>query len=85
MKLLVQEVVENSHDFSRKVIEENIVEGETINDCFKAAYSYERRLRYCNGHYIQFENGNKEIYEKYVEWKQTGVTMSMFYGNGTVD
>ena len=60
-----------------------IVTGETLEECFKKIYSNERSLRYCNGYWIELKE--KELHKKYTEWKKTGVTIEMYYGNGVVD
>ena len=87
MQLKVFEVREDPKEYWNHnkyiVMETHIVYGETLEDCFKKAYPYERSLRYCNGWWIKFES--KEIYEQYLEWKKTGVDILMYYGNGTVD
>lgn len=84
MELTIREVV-NDHrtKYKDRVLETHKVVGNTIEECFKKAYPYERSLRYCSGYYIRFET--TELYKQFVEWKKTGVTIDMFYGNGTVD
>jgi hypothetical protein len=59
------------------------VEGDTIEDCFKAAYPTERSYRYCSDTNIRFEN--PEVHQQYLKWKRYGVTPALFYGNATVD
>ena len=59
------------------------VEGDTLEKCFEAAYQTERSYRYCNDTNIEFEN--PEAHKQYLAWKQHGLTIEMYYGNGTVD
>ena len=59
------------------------VTGDTEEECFKKIYPSERSLRYCNGYFIELDD--PELNKRYIEWKKHGVTIEMFYGNGTVD
>ena len=59
------------------------VAGDTLRECFKAAYLSERSLRYCSDRRIEFED--PEVRKSYLDWKRHGVTLEMFYGNATVD
>ena len=65
------------------ITEVHEVEGESLDECFKKAYPFERSLRYCNGYWIEFET--EDLNKKYKEWKKTGVDIAMYYGNGVVD
>lgn len=65
------------------IVEIYEVNGDTLEECFKNAYPYERSLRYCNGYWIEFET--KELNDKYREWKKEGVDIMMYYGGGVVD
>lgn len=67
-----------------KVYKRFTVTGETEEECFKKIYTgYERSLRYCSGYYIELDDPQQ--HDRYQGWKQHGVTIEMYYGNGTVD
>ena len=83
MKLTVLTELEDWRTGKKKVWKRWEVEGDTLEDCFKAAYPTERSYRYCNDTTIRFEN--PDTHRKYLEWKRHGVTVEMFYGNATVD
>ena len=85
MKLTFDEVVDEYHSYDRKehITETHTVEGDTLEDCFKKAYPYQRSLRYCNGYSIRFRDKNTQ--EAWNDFLQHGVTLSMYYGNATVD
>ena len=70
-------------DYQDHVLNSWVVKGKTLKECFEETYPSDRSLRYCNGYRIQFKD--KDIHEKYKEWKRTGVTIEMYYGNGVVD
>ena len=70
-------------DYQDHVLHSWVVKGKTLKECFEQTYPSERSLRYCNGYYIRFKD--KDIHEKYNEWKKTGVTIEMYYGGGVVD
>lgn len=59
------------------------VEADTLEECFKKIYRSERSNRYCNDRYIRVIPDS--INEAYKAWKVHGVTIEMYYGNGTVD
>ena len=83
MKLTVLTITTDWHTENPIRVEKWTVEGETLKDCFEAAYPTERSYRYCNDTNIRFEN--PEVHEKYLDWKKNGMTFEMFYGNATVD
>lgn len=67
-----------------KVYRNFTVEADTEEECFKKIYcSYERPLRYCSGYYIELEDHNQ--HQRYLDWKQHGVTVEMFYGSNVYD
>lgn len=70
-------------DWQDHVLHTWMVSGSTLNECFEKTYSSHRSLRYCNGYRIQFKDRN--IHNRWLEWLQNGVTIEMYYGNGTVD
>ena len=60
------------------------VTGETETDCFKKIYSgYIRPCRYCNDRFLKLDD--PAIDSRFQDWKHHGVTIEMYYGNGTVD
>ena len=83
MKLAVLTLIEDWQTGKKTVYKRWEVEGDTMEDCFKAAYPTERSYRYCNDTNIQFEN--LDVHQRYLDWKQHGLTFEMFYGNATVD
>jgi hypothetical protein len=84
MKITVDEMC-NTHTTGYKdhLVESHVVEADTLEECFKKAYPYERSLRYCSGYFIHIRE--EGLHEKYLEWKQNGVTMEMFYGGFVYD
>lgn len=66
-----------------KIVETHILSGETIQDCFKQLYTFERSSRYDN--FRRYELTNKDLENLYLKWKDTDVTIEMYYGGGTVD
>ena len=87
MTLNVYEMLEDRYEYTDrskdKVAEHHVVEADTLEECFKKAYPFERSLRYCNDRYIKFDTD--ELNQQYLKWKKTGVDIMMYYGNGTVD
>ena len=89
MTLTVQEWLRAAYWGSRlgfkedKVRREWTVEGDTLEDCFKKVYAAERSNRYCNDRYLKIVPALMD--DAYREWRKTGVTFQMFYGNATVD
>ena len=87
MKYILLEKCEDRYEYTNRdkdhIVERHVIIGNTLEECFKKAYPYERSLRYCNGYWTEFED--KDINSKYKEWKRTGVSIEMYYGNGTVD
>lgn len=60
------------------------VEGETEEECFKKIYTgYIRPTRYCND--VRYKLQDSEQHDRFLKWKQHGVTFEMYYGNATVD
>lgn len=70
-------------DLQDHVLHTYSIEGKELENIFKRVYPSDRSLRYCNGYRIQF--ADKTVHKLYNEWKKTGVTIEMYYGNGTVD
>lgn len=84
MEIIVKEIREHYTFASdkRQIIKKTIV-GETLENCFKTFYSFERGARYNNFLYYSFFDENLE--KQYLEWKKTNETISMYYGGGVVD
>ncbi len=84
MKFIIDEIC-NTFETRWKdhIVTTFTVEGGTMEDCFKKAYTSERSLRYCSGYRIQFRDA--AVHKAYQQWKCSGVTLEMFYGNATVD
>ena len=80
---LEEYVVEDWRTRKEKVIETHNIEADTFSEAFAKAYPHERSLRYCSGHYIRIRE--PEYHKKYLTWKQTGLTIDMYYGSGVVD
>jgi len=84
MKLVVDEICNTfATKWKDRVLATFTVCGKTMEDCFEKAYPHERSLRYCSGYRIQFRKPT--AHKEYQKWKDNGLTMEMFYGNGTVD
>ena len=79
----VEEYVEDWKTREKKVVESHKIEVPTYRDAFEKAYSYERSLRYCSGHYIRIAEPAMD--ERYRKWKGNGLTMELYYGGGVVD
>ena len=83
-RLTVYEIANTQNtDWQDHATETFRVEGFNLEDCFKKIYPSERSLRYCSGHRIQL--ADTELHKAYEKWKETGVTIEMYYGNATVD
>lgn len=60
------------------------VTGGTETECFKKIYTgYIRPSRYCNDRVYKLDDMEQQ--KRFQDWKQHGITIEMFYGNGTVD
>lgn len=86
MKIIVKEICEDWRTKSERVMETNTVEAESLEKAFEKAYPYERSLRYCSGHFIRiFDEAGNSLMDKWQAWKKTGLSVSLYYGNATVD
>lgn len=86
MKIIVKEIYRDWRTNAEKVMETNTVEAESLEKAFEKAYPYERSLRYCNDHFIRiFDEAGNNLMDKWQEWKKTGLSISLYYGNATVD
>lgn len=85
MQAIIEEVIDKYHtrDGTEHITERRTITGETEEELFKAAYPFQRSLRYCNGYSIRFQDA--ELNKKWKTWQHTGVTLQMYYGNATVD
>lgn len=84
MEIIVKEIREHytyARD-KRQTIKKTIV-GETLEECFKTLYSFERSARYNNHLYYGFFD--EDLEKQYLEWRKNNVTISMYYGGGVVD
>lgn len=86
MKIIVKEIYQDWRTKAEKVMETNTVEAESLEKAFEKAYPYERSLRYCSDHFIRiFDEAGNSLMDKWQEWKKTGLSISLYYGNATVD
>lgn len=86
MKIIVKEIYRDWRTKAEKVMETNTVEAESLEKAFEKAYPYERSLRYCSDHFIRiFDEAGNSLMDKWQEWKKTGLSISLYYGNATVD
>ncbi len=86
MKIVVKEIYQDWRTKAEKVMETNTVEAESLEKAFEKAYPYERSLRYCRDHFIRiFDEAGNSLMDKWQEWKKTGLSISLYYGNATVD
>lgn len=84
MKIWCTEYIEDNRTFEPRRYKDYCVEGETETECFEKIYTkYVRPLRYCSGRYILLSDTDAD--RRFKEWRKHGVTIQMFYGNGTVD
>ena len=84
MEIIVKEIREHytyARD-KRQIIKKTIV-GETLEECFKTLYSFERGARYNNHLYYNFFD--EDLEKQYLEWRKNNVTIEMYYGGGVVD
>ena len=86
MKIVVREIYQDWRTKAERVMETNTVEAESLEKAFEKAYPYERSLRYCSDHFIRiFDEAGNSLMDKWQEWKKTGLSISLYYGNATVD
>ena len=86
MKIIVKEIYQDWRTKAERVMETNTVEAESLEKAFEKAYPYERSLRYCSDHFIRiFDEAGNSLMDKWQEWKKTGRSISLYYGNATVD
>ena len=67
----------------KKQVYRKVVEGATIEECFKGVYKLERGARYNN--FVHHEIVDTDLAKEYREWCKTGITIDLFYGNATID
>lgn len=84
MKIVLKEIFNHPLITNGKnKIKEHIINADTLEECFKEIYSYERGSRYNN--FVYHEMEDLEIRKQYMEWKKTGITVDLYYGGGVVD
>lgn len=69
--------------YKDEIYKTHIVKGNTLKECFPKVYDFERSARYDNAR--RYEIADPELHKAYQNWKQTGVTIKMYYGSATVD
>lgn len=84
MEIKVNEII-NWHysNYKDVLVQQHIIKGDHISDCFKHVYAMRRSGRYDNERRYDFDDPALE--EKYQQWKDKNETIEMFYGNATVD
>lgn len=84
---MTEKVMEYRYDWhtgKRNPYKSHEVSGDTEAEMFKNFYAgFVRPNRYCSD--VSNEFVNPEVQKRYEEWRKTGVTIELYYGNGTVD
>ena len=70
-------------NFKDKLVQVHVITAENYDTVFRRMYAFCRSARYDNARRYEFEDSS--LKSKYKEWKQKNETISLFYGNGTVD
>ena len=84
MRIQVNEIINWFYtNYKDKLVETHILEGKTLDECFKKMYALRRSGRYDIARRYEFQD--KSLEEKYLEWKEKNETIAMYYGNGVVD
>ena len=85
MTIKLNEYRESWHThYAKKLYKTYEIEGENEVDCFKKIYTQHiRPSRYCND--VKYDLETPDLDKRFHEWCQHGVTIEMYYGNGTVD
>ena len=84
MTINITEYIYDNWTNRQKPYKHYSVTGENETECFKKIYTgYVRPIRYCSGYSITCDDAEQD--QRFREWQKHGVTIEMFYGNGTVD
>ena len=84
MQIKVNEIVNWFYsDYKDKLVKVHMLEGKTLDKCFRKMYSLRRSGRYDSARRYVFQD--KSLEEQYLEWKEKNETIEMYYGNGVVD
>ena len=84
MKIQVNEIINWFYsDYKDKLVKVHMLEGKTLDDCFRKMYALRRSGRYDSVRRYEFQD--KSLKEKYLDWKEKNETIEMYYGNGVVD
>lgn len=84
IQIRVNEIINWVHsDYKDKLVQTHIINGETLEVCFKRVYGLRRSGRYDNERRYDFEDASLE--ERFREWKNKNETIEMFYGSAVVD
>lgn len=84
MQIKVNEIVNWFYsDYKDKLVKVHMLEGKTLDKCFRKMYALRRSGRYDSARRYVFQD--KSLEEKYLEWKEKNETIEMYYGDSVVD
>ena len=84
MKILFEERRYDWRTGQEKFYRNHSVDAETEEECFKKIYTgYIRPSRYCSD--VRYHLSDSDQHQRWLKWREHGVTFEMFYGNATVD
>lgn len=84
IEIKINEIVRDFYDWRKEsVYKTHTLIGNTLEEIFPKVYAFERSSRYDNAR--RYEITDPGIHKEYQNWKRTGITIQMYYGNATVD
>lgn len=84
MTVKVKEIINWVYsDYKDQLVQMHIITATNMDEVFRRVYALERSSRYDSVRRYEFEDAS--LKPKYDIWKETGVTIEMFYGSATVD